>query len=114
MEPEMDIHRQSNIEIGAAIASLPPAMIGETGWDVLLALRADERHQLSLEKLASLVSVPGGVLADWLDWLDDRALVSGSISDFDEQPRVVITRAGRELVDNYLATTSGLQLPVRH
>jgi hypothetical protein len=114
MEPEMDIHRQNHVAISTAVASLPPAMIGETGWDVLLALRADERHELSLEKLALLVSVPGRVLADWLDWLDERGLVSGSIGQFDEQPRAVITQAGRDLVDNYLATTSGLQLPVRH
>jgi DNA-binding MarR family transcriptional regulator len=106
----MDREWNSDLRISnRSAATLPPAMIGETGWDVLLALRADDRHELSLEKLASLVSVPGSVLADWLDWLDDRALVSGSISDFDEQPRVVITRAGRELVDNHFLAASSLQ-----
>ena len=31
---------------------LPPAMVEETAWDILLALHSDQRCELSLDKLA--------------------------------------------------------------
>lgn len=106
------MHRQSNndlqIQNGAA-ASLPPAMIGETGWDILLALNAEEESGVSLEKLGPLVSVPPSVLGQWLDWLEDRRLIAGRSDIFTDEFRVVISRAGRELLDNYLLATSSLQ-----
>jgi hypothetical protein len=106
----MDREWKTDLRIqNQAIASLPPATIGETGWDVLLALRADDRHELGLDKLSSLVSVPGLVLAQWLDWLEERELVVGLKHESTQQFLAVITRTGVVLVDNYLSATIGLQ-----
>jgi len=106
----MDRAQETDLIIdGGAAASLPPAMIGETGWDVLLALIAKEQAGLSLEKLASLVSVPGTVLQHWLDWLEDRQLVVSGRYKVTNQLGAAITRGGRELVQNYLLATSSLR-----
>jgi DNA-binding transcriptional ArsR family regulator len=111
MDREWKIDLQSQ---NGAIASLPPAMIGETGWDVLLALSMEEQSGLSLDRLAPLVSVSGSVLGQWLDWLEDRELVASGRRRFTHEIGVIITRAGRELVENYLLAASGLQGRVRH
>jgi hypothetical protein len=111
----MDREWKSDLQIhNGAAASLPPAMIGESGWDVLLALSAEEQSGLSLEKLAPLVSVPREALEQWLDWLEDRQLVASGRYNLTRHFGAVITRAGRELVENYLLATSSLQRRVRH
>jgi hypothetical protein len=111
----MDREWNSDLQIqNGAVASLPPAMIGETGWDVLLALGAASDSALSLEKLAALVSVPGSILSQWLDWLEDRQLIASGRYKLSNKLGAVITRAGRELVENYLLATSSLQRPTRH
>lgn len=111
----MDREQKSDLQIrrGAA-ATLPPAMIGETGWDILLALSAEEQSGRSFDKLAPLVSVSREVLEQWLDWLEDRQLVASGRYNLADQIGAVITRAGRELVENYLLATSSLQRSARH
>ena len=37
---------------------VPPAAVEETGWDILLALHKDRHCDLTLQKLAVVVSVP--------------------------------------------------------
>ena len=109
--------RQSNSDLkirNGAVASLPPAMIGETGWDILLAVGANDDFGLGLDRLAALASVPPLILGQWLDWLEDRRLVAGRTDIFTDEFRAVITRAGRELLDNYLLATSSLQGRARH
>ena len=81
---------------------------------VLLALSAHERSGLTLQTLAPLVSVSRAALREWLDWLEDRQLVASGWNDFTDQPGAVITRAGSELVHNYLLATSSLQRHGRH
>jgi len=68
---------QKDLEIRspAAAASLPPAMVEETGWDILLALYSEPRLHMNIEKLAALTSVPRVVLGEWLGWLEERRLV---------------------------------------
>lgn len=101
------------IQNGAA-ASLPPAMIGETGWDVLLALSGREQFGYSLDTLAPLVSVPKSVLREWLDWLEDRELIAKAWHRFSDRFGAVITPGGRELVHNYVLATSSLEQRARH
>ena len=89
-----------------AAATLPPVLIEETAWDILLALHSDEECKLSLDKLASLVSVPQQALNQWLGLLEQRQLITGAIA---QDLRAVLTSAGRELLDRYLSATSDLQ-----
>jgi len=92
-----------------AATFLPPALVDETGWDILLALHGDRTHQLSLDKLASVVSIPRGALDLWLERLERSRLVSGSRNSFTGELRALLTRPGRVLLDRYLASTSEIQ-----
>ena len=92
-----------------AAASLPPALILETAWDILLALHADEGCKLSLDRLGSLVSVPQPALNQWLGLLEQRQLITGAKHGFAQELRAVLTPAGRKLLDRYLSVTSDLQ-----
>ena len=93
-----------------AAASLPPALIEETAWDILLALHSDEGCKLSLDKLASVVSAPRPVLNQWLALLEQRQLITGAKHGFAQEMRAVLTPAGRKLLDRYLCVTSDLQI----
>ena len=93
----------------AAAAFLPPPLIQEAAWDILLALRSDDGQKLSLDKLGSMVSVPKLVLNQWLALLEDGQLITGEKPEFALEHRAVLTPAGRELLDRYLSVTSNLQ-----
>ena len=114
METEMNREWQKEFEFRTptAAAYLPPAMVEETGWDILLALHFDEDSELGLKKLASLISVPPKVMHQRLAKLEHRDLIAA-----DQKPggelRAVLTRAGRELLDNYLSAVSNLQARAR-
>jgi DNA-binding MarR family transcriptional regulator len=97
-----------------AAASLPPAMVEETGWDILLVLHSDPRCELSLGKLASLASVSATVMHRWLAGLEQRQLITGAKDSFTGELRAVLTSAGRELLDKYLSATSDLQVVTHH
>ena len=92
-----------------AAANLPPAIIEETAWDILLALHSDRTCALSLPKLASLVSVTQQVLDRWLADLEQRQLITGTRRNSTGELRALLTSAGRELLDRYLSATSVLQ-----
>ena len=115
METEMNREWQKEFEFRSptAAAYLPPAMVEESGWDLLLALHFDEACELSLEKLASLISVPPKVMHRWLAELEHRNLIAAV-----EQPggelRAMLTRSGRQLLDNYLSAVSDLQPRAHH
>lgn len=96
-----------------AAAFLPPPLIQEAAWDILLTLRSDDGHKLSLNKLGSMVSVPKQVLNQWLVLLEDGQLITGDKPGFARDLRAVLTPAGRELLDRYLTVTSGLQTGAR-
>ena len=111
----MDRDSNSDLQIRkGAIASLPPAMIGETGWDILLALTSPDDSGLRPERLARMISVPRTILAQWLEWLEDRQLVTGRSDHITDEFIAAITRAGRELVENYLLATSSLHRGARY
>src|SRR4249919_598246 len=44
---------------------LPPALVEESAWDILLALHSDEGCKLSLDMLGSVVSAPQPALKQW-------------------------------------------------
>ena len=106
----MNSHIQKNLRMhgpGAA-AILPPAIMEETPWDILLALHSDRHCRLSLAKLASLVSVAQPVLNRWLAGLEQRRLIAGATHRTTGELRATLTSAGRELLDRYLSSTSVL------
>lgn len=97
-----------------AAALLPPSTVEETAWDILLALHADQRCELSLDKLACMVSVPPRILNEWLATLEHRQLISGVSNEVTRELRAVLTGTGRALLDRYLSATNDLQVGVRY
>jgi DNA-binding MarR family transcriptional regulator len=106
----MNSNMQKNLRIHSpeAAAILPPAIMEETPWDILLALHSDRHCRLSLAKLASLVSVARPVLDRWLAGLEQRRLITGATHLTTGELRATLTSAGRELLDGYLSSTSVL------
>jgi DNA-binding MarR family transcriptional regulator len=98
----------------SAAAFLPPALVDETGWDILLALHSDQRRYLGLGKLASLVSASNEVMTRWLSSLEEQQLVTGNKNMHTGELRALLTPAGRELLDRYLSATTDLQLSAHH
>ena len=93
----------------SAASSLPPATVEETAWDILIALHSDRRCELSLGKLAAILSVPELALKRWLALLEDRRLITGTRHASSQELRALLTPAGRDLLDRYLSATSDLQ-----
>jgi len=91
-------------------ATLPPATVEETAWDILLALHTDQRCTLGLDKLARVASVSRPVLDRWLARLEKRCLITGTRHGCTSELRAVLTPAGRDLLDRYWSATSGLQI----
>ena len=112
----MSNEQQRNLQIhGEAVtAILPPAMIDESAWDILLALHSDRRCDLSLAKLASLVSVTPSSLERWLTALEDRHFITGAKHSFTGELRAVLTSSGRQLLEKYLSASSDLQVGTRN
>jgi hypothetical protein len=107
-QKDLEIHEPQ------ATTALPPAMVEETGWDVLLALHSDPRGELSLAKLAAIASVSLRVLHGWLAGLEERHLITGTEDQQSSELRALLTPTGRDLLDRYLSATSGLQLGTHH
>ena len=95
-------------------ASLPPALIEETAWDILLALYSEDGSEFSLDKLGWVVSVPRPVLNKWLSLLEERRLVTGTRHGIEQELRALLTPAGRDLIDRYLSVTSVLRVRTHH
>ena len=89
---------------------LPPATVGETGWDILLALHSDRHWRLSVQKLASMVSVPHGTMDRWLGALEERKLITGARDSSSDELLAVLTETGGGLLDRYLSATKDLQV----
>ncbi|HEX4800028.1 MAG TPA: hypothetical protein VFU91_02500 [Sphingomicrobium sp.] len=91
---------------------LPPATVEETGWDILLALHSDRHCRLSLEKLASMASVPLGTVERWLGALEERKLITGARHPSTDEVRAVLTDMGRGQLDRYFSAAKVLQAGV--
>jgi DNA-binding MarR family transcriptional regulator len=105
-----DFQKNLRIRRPSAATSLPPALVEETGWDILLALHSDRRCELSLDKLAALVSVPQAVMSRWLPGLEQRRLITETADSPTGEVRAVLTSVGRELLERYLTATTDLQV----
>ena len=109
-----DLHRSLQINGLEATTFLPPAMVEETAWDLLLALRADRHCDLSLAKLASVVSVTPSTLNRWLATLEEQQLISGAKDHSTGELRAVLTQSARQLLDRYLSASSDLRVGTHH
>ena len=98
----------------SAATFLPPETVEEPAWDILLALHADRRCELSLAKLGCMVSVPALEFRQWLAALEERELITGAQVGFNQELRAVLTPTGRELINRYLSATTDLQVGARH
>lgn len=107
---------QNDLQTGnpIAVAFLPPEMVDETGWDILLMLHSDRRREMSLDRLASLASVPGTVMNRWLADLERSRLITGSKDAATGEVRAILTRAGRALLDRYLSAATDLLVGAQH
>jgi len=97
-----------------ATTFVPPAMVEESAWDILLALRSDRHCDLSLAKLASLVSVTPSALQRWLAALEDRNFITGAKHNSTGELRAILTPSARQLLDRYLSASSDLQVGTLH
>lgn len=104
----------SKLSNPTAVTALPPATIEETGWDILMALRADRNCTLGLQKLASVASVPEAVMIHWLSALERRELITGEQHPFTGAIKAILTPKGRELLDRYFAATGDLRVGTHH
>ena len=109
-----DWQKSAQMHGPAAATFLPPATVGETGWDILLALYSDRQRQLSLGKLGALISVPQTILTNWLASLEERQLITGATDTLTGELWALLTPAGRELLDRYLSAASDLQVGAHH
>ena len=109
-----DLQKNVRMRGQTAAAILPPAIMEETPWDILLALHSDRRCDLSLPKLASLVSVTPSALNRWLAALEDRQFITGAKHSLTGELRAVLTPPARQLLDRYLSASSDLLVGTPH
>ena len=95
--------------VPSLLACVPPAGVGETAWDILLALYADEARTLSLAQLSALVSAPKSALEGWLGDLEGSALITGAAHRQTGELVAILTDSGRALLDRYLQAATDLQ-----
>ena len=93
---------------------VPPATLDECGWDILLTLYTDRHCDLTLQKLASVVSVPDAVVNRWLVTLEQRELVAAAQHRSTGEFLAMLTAKGRELLDRYFSATRDLQVGTHH
>lgn len=104
-----DWQKELHMECFARAEFVPPVMFGEAAWDCLLALHANQRHGLKLDRLACLISLPAPSLQRCLVNLERQRLVTGELSERTSEVRAVLTRDGQALLERYLSATSALQ-----
>ena len=98
----------------SAAALLPPALVDETGWDILLALHSERGGLVRLDKLTAVVSASRDVMSRRLSALEEQHLITGCKDTVSGAIRAELTDIGRELLDRYLSATNGLQVTAHH
>jgi DNA-binding MarR family transcriptional regulator len=84
-----------------------PAMFGELGWDMLLALYITDfaGGRQTVGQLVSLVGAPPTSALRWIDYLEKERLISRESHPRDRRTVLVsITNRGRQKLDEYLST----------
>lgn len=104
----------AKLQASPLFASVPPTTVDETAWDILLALHADQRREISLAQLSSMASVRMTVLETWLATLEARDLITGAAHCRTGELVATLTARGRELLDCYLSATGDLQVSAYH
>lgn len=89
---------------------VPPAALEETGWDILLTLHRDRHCDLTLQKLASVVSAREAEMLQWLASLERRDLITGAKHRVTGELLAVLTTKGRDLLDRYFSAATDLQV----
>lgn len=89
---------------------VPPASIDEECWDILLALHRDRHCDMTLRKLASVVSVREADMLRWLASLEQHGLITGVKHRATGELLAMLTAQGRDLLDRYFSATSDLQV----
>ena len=107
---------QKNLQMArpSPAALLPPALVDETGWDILLALHSERGGLLRLDKLTAVVSASRDVMSRWLSALEEQRLITGCKDTVTGAIRAELTDIGRELLDRYLSATNDLQVTTHH
>ena len=81
--------------------------LGETAWDILLALyvhQHDHRAAMPLEWLANQVSAPSSIAVRWVDYLMSQGLVSRRTNpSTSEADLIALTPDGCASLERYLA-----------
>ena len=95
-----------------AALCLPTAVVEETNWDILLALHSDSRCEMTLAKLACLISVTEAGVNQHLAALEQNNLITGAQHHHTGELRALLTPAGRAA--QYLSATNDLQVGTRH
>ncbi|MDB5673612.1 MAG: hypothetical protein JWM65_594, partial [Sphingomonas bacterium] len=96
------------------LTSVLPATVEETAWDILLALHADRRQELSLAQLSSRASVSKTVLDMWLANLEERDFITGALHRWTGELIAALTARGRNLLDQYLSVSANLRVGAHH
>lgn len=91
---------------------VPPAAVDEQCWDILLALYRDRHFDLTLQKLASVVSVREAEILRWLASLEQHGLIAGVKHRVTGELLARLTAKGRALLERYFSATSDLQVSV--
>ena len=112
MNYQWDMDLKSVSRAGAS--SMPPASVEESAWDILLALHADVRCELSLEKLGRVTSITSQALTEKLANLEASRLVTGVRNEVTTEIRALLTPAARRLIDQYLSAANDLQVGAGH
>jgi len=97
-----------------AARTVPPATLEETGWDILLALHRDRHCDLTLRKLAPVISTREAEMLQWLSSLEQRGLITGAKHRATGELVAMLTAKGRDLLDRYFSATSDLKASSHH
>ena len=112
----MTYDRQTSLRASAyqAARTVPPATLEETGWDILLALHRDRHRELTLQRLASVVSAREPALLRWLANLEQHEFITGAQHRSTGELVATLTSKARDLLDRYFSATCDLQAGAHH
>lgn len=88
---------------------MPPSLLGEPAWDILLALYclSARGETLSVTGLSHAANVPQTTSLRWSQMLEGRKLITRSRDAADaRRAHVSLTVEGRQLMDDYLKSIS--------
>ena len=83
--------------------NLPPGLVGEPAWDILLALFSENPGELTLSSACYCASVPPATASRWIDVLQSNGLVEKTKHPRDDHIVLVkLTSSGRTIMERCL------------